>query len=108
MSHEFEKKHPGAKPVTFADVSMNYNTKPLIRGLSESPNNQCIGVPCNCVSESEASCDHLGVVSDSGVVGFVMNNIYGKSNSVDEISFIDDYSESSLRTFTAKCELLED
>ena len=104
---EFNRKAPGAKPVTFVEICGSYNTKMDIRNDGETPKNQFFGVPCSCMPGSEKNCNHIGMVGDTGLVEFIIKNLFTKPSTVVSESALDGMSDSHIRNFVQNCDLLE-
>ena len=103
---EYEKKVPGAKPITLAEICTSFRPRNYLHEKGNKKVNEYISVGCNCTPGYEAACDHLGVISDRRVVSFIVNSLQTRSRIAD-VSDIDSMDGYDAEDFADKCTLLE-
>ena len=106
-AYEFDRKTvPGSKPIRFAEVCGTYNRQAFVGQKGDFNNNEYLGVDCKCTSGSEKGCDHLGVVSDPGVLSFIVNSLQTPTDPALINRSFEDRTAEALRFFRDECSIL--
>lgn len=108
---EFDRKAvAGAKPIIFAEFCSNQNQAANVyqdqnsRSVSKSSYQ---GVACQCRRGNESNCDHVGLVSDPGVINFVINSLMDRQTASSPRMF-DSYTPTQIDSFAKRCALVTD
>lgn len=105
-AHEFENKVANTKPIVFAEICSTYNQKNSVFQTSTSVNrNEYQGVKCSCGLGSEKNCDHVGIVSDQGVIDYISASLNdNQTPHTDRI--LHNISEEKLKLYADTCTLV--
>jgi lecithin-cholesterol acyltransferase len=106
-AYEFDRQTVSfAKPVVFVETCSNFNRKDRVfQEGSKVTSNERQGLKCMCNSRgSESDCDHLGMITDSNLVDYVIRSL--KDNQVSNSQARISTSEAQLANFVSSCAML--
>jgi len=110
-AYEFDTKQANSKPIVFAEVCSQYNLKRNVyqSGSSQDKDlfkNEYQGIDCNCNKGGEASCDHMGIITDPKVMDYIINSLMDGPSAVGLARTFDTKTHAEIDAFATSCELL--